>query len=316
VPQSRKRLAHLFGLVAPLIGFLVAVGLLWNSLVGWADIGLLVGMYLAAGIGITVGFHRLLTHHAFATQPLIAYVLAGLGSMALQGSVIDWVADHRKHHAYADRDGDPHSPHLETGSLLRGLWHAHVGWLFVSQGQAEKERYAADLLADPVMRFLDRAFVGFVALSLLTPFFAGWALSGTLAGAMSGLLWGGLVRVFLFHQVIFGVNSIGHFFGQRRFVTEDRSTNVFWLAPLSLGESWHHNHHTFPRAATLGFRWFELDPSGLLIRGLERLGLAWNVVRIAPERQNERLVSGPAASPARRRAAPHGRAEAAWRGWR
>ena len=316
MPQGRKRLAHLLGLVAPMIGFLVAVALLWNSLVGWTDIGLLVAMYLAAGVGITVGFHRLLTHHAFATRPLIAYALAGLGSMALQGSVIDWVADHRKHHAYADRDGDPHSPHLDQGSLLGGLWHAHAGWLFVSQGQAEKERYAPDLLADPMRRFLDRAFAGFVALSLLIPFAAGWALSGSADGALTGLLWGGLVRVFLFHQVIFSVNSIGHFSGRRRFATEDRSTNVIWLAPLSLGESWHHNHHAFPRAATLGFRWFEFDPSGLLIRGLERLGLAWNVVRIAPERRDARLVGDSSARRGAGRAAARGTAEAAWRGSR
>jgi stearoyl-CoA desaturase (Delta-9 desaturase) len=299
--QGRKRLAHLFGLVAPFIGFGVALVALWNRLVGWLDVGLLVGMYLAAGIGVTVGFHRLLTHHAFATRRSIAYALAGLGSLALQGSVIDWVADHRKHHAHADREGDPHSPQPRQGSLLRGLWHAHVGWLFAGQGQADKERYAADLLADPVMRVMDRAFAGFVALSLLLPFLAGWALSGSLAGAMTGLLWGGLVRVFLFHQVIFSVNSIGHHFGRRRFVTDDRSTNVPWLAPLSLGESWHHNHHAFPRAATLRFRWFELDPSGALISALERVGLAWNVIRISPERREERLLRsvrrGPAARP-------------------
>jgi stearoyl-CoA desaturase (Delta-9 desaturase) len=314
--RSRKRIAHLLGLSAPLVGFIVAVILLWNRLVGWVDVGLLVAMYLAAGVGITVGFHRLLTHHAFATHRPTAYVLAGLGSLALQGSVIDWVADHRRHHAHADRDGDPHSPHLEQGSLLRGLWHAHAGWLFASQGEADKQRYAADLLADPVMRFFDRAFAGFVALSLLLPFFAGWALTGSLAGAMTGLLWGGLVRVFLFHQVIFSVNSIGHYFGRRRFATEDRSTNVPWLAPLSLGESWHHNHHAFPRAATLRFRWFELDPSGSLIRGLERIGLAWNVIRIAPERRDQRLIPDSAFRPEPGREAPRATAKAAWRGSR
>jgi stearoyl-CoA desaturase (delta-9 desaturase) len=288
--DRRKRLAHLFGLVAPFAGFAIALPALWNRLVGWSDVALLVTMYLAAGVGITVGFHRLLTHHAFATRRSVAYALAGLGSLALQGSVIDWVADHRKHHAHADREGDPHSPQPREGSVLRGLWHAHAGWLFASQGQADKERYAADLLADPVMRAIDQAFGGFVVLSLLLPFLAGWALGGTLAAGLTGLLWGGLVRVFLFHQVIFSVNSFGHRFGRRRFETDDRSTNLSWLAPLSLGESWHHNHHAFPRAATLRFRWFELDPSGALIRGLERIGLAWNVVRISPERRDARLA--------------------------
>jgi len=298
------------------MGFAVALVLLWGDLVGWTDIGLLVAMYVATGIGITVGFHRLLTHHSFATHPPIAWCLAVLGSMALQGSVIDWVADHRKHHAYADRDGDPHTPHLEQGSLLRRLWHAHAGWLFVSQGQADKERHAADLLDDRVLRFLDRAFVGLVALSLLIPFLLGWVLSGSLVGAMTGLLWGGLVRVFFFHQVIFGVNSVGHFFGRRRFLTEDQSTNVFWLAPFSLGESWHHNHHAFPRAATLGFRWFEVDPSGLLICGLERLGLAWDVIRIDPQRQAEKLISEPRLTAEHEPGAPRATATAGWRGSR
>ena len=312
---NRKRLAHLLGLIVPFAGFLVALVLLWNRLVDWVDIGLLVAMYFAAGVGITVGYHRLLTHHAFATYPAIAYGLAALGSLALQGSVIDWVADHRKHHAHADREGDPHSPQPQEGSLLRGLWHAHAGWLFSAQGGADKERYAADLLADPMMRAIDRAFGAFVALSLLLPFLSGWALDGSLSGALTGLLWGGLVRVFLFHQVIFSVNSIGHRFGGRRFVTDDRSANLPWLAPLSLGESWHHNHHAFPRAATLHFRRYEIDPSGALIRALERLGLAWNVVRISPERRSERLL-GSAPMLRRRRAALRAPAGAGSRGSR
>jgi stearoyl-CoA desaturase (Delta-9 desaturase) len=288
--RTRKAAAHLFGLLAPPAGVLVAVLLLWNRAVGWVDLMLFAGMYLAVAPGISVGYHRLLTHHAFATYPAVRYAFAGLGSMTLQGSVIDWVADHRLHHAHADGPGDPHSPHGH-GSLLRSLWHAHVGWLFRHQGSADHARYAPDLLEDRGMRIIDRAFPAFVLLSLAIPAAAGWALSGSAAGAATGLLWGGLVRVFVFHHVIFSVNSIGHYFGRRRFATEDRSTNLLLLALPSLGESWHHNHHAFPRSALLGMRWFELDLSGLLIRVLERLGLAWNVVVISPERQRQRLAA-------------------------
>jgi stearoyl-CoA desaturase (delta-9 desaturase) len=280
---TRKQLAHLFGLLAPLAAFVFAVS---QHAAGARELALLAVMYLLTGFGITVGYHRLLTHRSFATHRPVAYLLAGLGSMALQGSVIDWVADHRKHHAHSDRPGDPHSPHLEKG-VLRSLWHAHVGWLFRNQGRADHERFAPDLLDDPGMRAIDRGFVGFVALSFALPF---------AAGGLSGLLWGGLVRIFLFHHATFSINSICHFFGRRRFRVEDRSGNVIWLAPFSLGESWHHNHHAFPRSAAHGLSWWEFDPSGLLIRGLRRVGLAWNVVLITPERQRQKLAaieSGP-----------------------
>jgi stearoyl-CoA desaturase (Delta-9 desaturase) len=278
---TRKRLAHLFGLLAPPAALVPAL-----MEVSAADLALFVGMYLLTGFGITVGFHRLLTHRSFATHRPVGYLLAVLGSMALQGSVIDWVADHRKHHAHSDRPGDPHSPHIDEG-VLRSLWHAHVGWLFTGQGRADHARYAPDLLDDPGMRAIDRGFVGLVALSFALPF----ALGG-----VSGLLWGGFVRVFLFHHATFSINSICHFFGSRRFSVDDHSGNVGWLAPFSLGESWHHNHHAFPRSAAHGLRWWEVDPSGLLIRGLRRLGLAWNVVLISPDRQRQKLAaieSGP-----------------------
>ena len=212
--------------------------------------------------------------------------------MAVQGPVISWVADHRKHHAHTDVEGDPHSPHVgHDGGLrgvLTGLWHAHAGWLMSTQGRAEWKRYAPDLYEDRGMRWIARHFVSLVLLSLALPALAGYAVSGTLVGAATGLLWGGLVRVFFVHHITWSVNSVCHFFGTRRFNTDDLSTNVFWLALPSLGESWHHNHHAFPRSAVHGLRRREIDPSALIIATMEKLGLAWNVVRISPERQAQR----------------------------
>jgi stearoyl-CoA desaturase (Delta-9 desaturase) len=294
VPESRRRTAHALGLLLPLLAFAACIVLAAERLAGWRELAILGAMYVGCGLGITIGFHRLLTHRSFATHRWTEYGFSVLGSMCFQGSVIDWVADHRKHHAYADADGDPHSPHGE-GPLLAGLWHAHAGWLFENHGRAAKLRYAPELLEDPGMRAIDSAFPLLAVLGLLIPATLGWVLIGGAEGALKGLLWGGLARIFLFQQVIFSVNSIGHRFGRRRFETADRSGNLASLAPLSLGESWHHNHHTFPRSARIGLRWFELDPSAWVIAALERCGLAWNVVRVAPERQRRRLVAQEAA---------------------
>jgi stearoyl-CoA desaturase (Delta-9 desaturase) len=270
--------------------------MLWDRAVDVADLGILVGMYLITAVGVTVGFHRLLTHRAFATHPWLERAFAVAGSLSVQGSVMDWVADHRKHHAHTDREGDPHSPHVGHGSGLGGLWHAHVGWLLETQGQADWKRYAPDLYEDPGMRAIGRRFELLALLSLLIPTAAGLVVHGfTVDGAVRGLVWGGLVRIFFVHHVTWSVNSICHFFGRRRFDIDDHSTNVGWLAVLSLGESWHHNHHAFPRSAFHGLRWWEIDPSGLIITGLERVGLAWNVVRITPERQRARVSAEPVA---------------------
>jgi stearoyl-CoA desaturase (Delta-9 desaturase) len=247
---------------------------------------------------VTVGFHRMLTHRSFQAPKPIEYGFAVLGSMAVQGPVMAWVADHRKHHAHADHEGDPHSPHVGHGDgaagVLRGLWHAHVGWLLSEQGQASARKYAPDVYEDRGMRIINRRFPLLVLLSLAVPALAGWALTGgSLAGAATGLLWGGLVRIFFVHHITWSVNSVCHFLGTRRFETDDQSTNVAWLSLLSFGESWHHNHHAFPRSAAHGLRRWEqaLDPSALVIKSLEKLGLARNVVRIAPERQVQRQTA-------------------------
>jgi stearoyl-CoA desaturase (Delta-9 desaturase) len=300
-----EKTVNLAAVALPFAATLAAVALLWNRVVHPADLAIFAGMYLATALAITVGFHRLLTHRAFLAPKPFEYTLAVLGSMAVQGPVISWVADHRKHHAHTDVEGDPHSPHVGHGDgvtgVLQGLWHAHIGWLFTEQGRATRRRYAPDLCEDRGMRLINRNFHWLVLAGLLLPALAGWALTGTLVGALTGLLWGGLVRVFLVHHITWSVNSVCHFLGTQRFEVDDESRNVFWLALPSLGESWHHNHHAFPRSARHGLRWWEIDITGLVIAGLARVGLARNVVRISPDRQRELVRPRPAG---RRRKSP------------
>jgi stearoyl-CoA desaturase (delta-9 desaturase) len=252
--------------------------------------------YSLTGLGITVGFHRLLTHRSFKTSAPMRALFAVLGSAAIEGPVIEWVANHRKHHRFSDQPGDPHSPHVGHGGgwrgALAGLFHAHVGWIFSEQELASEERYAKDLLADPVVRFVDRMFVLWVFAGLAVPFALGCALTGTLVGGLTGLLWGGAVRIFLLHHSTFSINSLCHFFGRRGFETSDESRNLLWLSLPTLGEAWHNNHHAFPTSARHGLRWWQLDPSAWIIAGLERSGLIWDVVRISPETELAK-VAGP-----------------------
>ena len=287
-----ERIANIAGVVVPFAGVLAAVLLLWSSWVNAVDLAILAVMYLVTALGVTIGFHRLLTHRSFKTHPRIERTFAILGSLSVQGSVLDWVADHRKHHAHTDQEGDPHSPHVGEGSGISGLWHAHTAWLWKTQGQADWKRYARDLYEDPKMRRIGKRFPLIVLASLLIPTIAGFVLHGfTWEGALRGYIWGGLVRIFLLHHVTWSINSVCHFFGSRRFDVEDHSTNVAWLAIPSLGESWHHNHHAFPRSARHGLRWWEVDISAAIIAAMEKLGLAWNVVRITPERQREKALA-------------------------
>ena len=289
--MAARRLSNLIAVVLPPLA-VVAAMLYWGDSVEAVDLIVLIVGYALTCVGITVGFHRLLTHRAFQTHPAVRYTLAILGTLAVEGSVIKWVSDHRKHHDFADEDGDPHTPHGGGGGVLgaaRGLWHAHLGWLFTTVGQADRRRYAADLLKDRGIRAVDAMEKPLILASLAIPFLLGLAVKGTLTGALLTLVWGGLLRIFLLHHATFSINSICHFFGRRRFDTSDESTNVGWLALVTFGESWHNNHHAFPTSAFHGLRRRELDPGGLLIRGLERLGLAWDVVRISPERQLKAL---------------------------
>ena len=295
-PVSRAhKIANLIGVPLPMVGLLAAIVLLWDRAIGPLELSLLIGLYLLTGFGVTLGYHRMFTHRAFESSRTFRAIVAILGSMAVEGSVITWVADHRKHHTFTDQAGDPHSPHLAGPGFwgtVKGLWHAHVGWLFETVGTAERERFAADLLKDRVLRVVDRLFFLWVGLSFAIPFVAGWLLGGGLGAALTALLWGGFVRVFLLHHVTWSINSVCHFIGRRRFNVEDESRNVFWLAPFSMGEAWHHNHHAFPTSAFHGLSPFErlADPTGLLIALLEKLGIVWNVVRVSPERQRAKAL--------------------------
>jgi stearoyl-CoA desaturase (Delta-9 desaturase) len=292
------RITNLIAVLLPFAAFVAAIVLLWNRAVGWTDLGIFAVFYVLTGLGITIGYHRLFTHRAFETSAPVRVAFGILGSMAVEGSVITWVADHRKHHAFPDQEGDPHSPHVDRRpgviGALHGLWHAHLGWMLGGDGhgRASAHRYAPDLVRDRPIRWVNRTFLLWVGVTLLLPFLAGLALTGTLLGGLTALLWGGFVRIFLLHHVTWSINSVCHFFGARRFSTEDESRNVFWLALPSLGEAWHHNHHAFPTSAFHGMRPLEklTDPAGLVIATLEKLGVVWNVVRISAERQADKTL--------------------------
>jgi stearoyl-CoA desaturase (Delta-9 desaturase) len=273
----------------PVAGLGVAVWVAWDGLLRVSDLIVFVIVYVLSGLGITVGFHRLLTHRSFKTGRVTRGVLAVLGSAAIEGPAISWVADHRKHHAFADVPGDPHSPHVDHGvgwrGALRGLLHAHIGWLFVHDQRGARARYAPDLLRDPVIRFVHRTFALWALAGLGAAFGLGWAIGGSVTAGLTGLLWGGAVRVFVMHHATYSINSICHAFGRRAYPTHDESRNVGWLSLLTLGESWHNNHHAFPTSARHGLGRWQLDPSAAVICALERCGLAWDVVRVSPERR-------------------------------
>ena len=251
--------------IVPLLATVLAIGLLWKRAVGWSDLVLLVTMYSLVALGVTVGFHRMLTHRSFRPHPVVKCVLLILGSMSWEGPALEWAATHIKHHAQADREGDPHSP-------VEGFFHAHIGWIF-NDHTADPNMYCRNLVKDPMVTFISRTFLLWAVLSLLIPFaLGGW----------TGLLWGGLVRMFLTHHVTWSVNSVCHTFGKREFETNDQSRNEWVVGLLAFGEGWHNNHHAFPRSAFHGLHWWQFDLSAYLIWTFERLGLAHDVYRISP----------------------------------
>jgi stearoyl-CoA desaturase (delta-9 desaturase) len=267
--------------IVPFAGLGVAVWFAWGHGLHLADILLGAALYLVTGLGVTIGFHRLLTHRSFTAAPALRVVLAIAGSMSFEGDVIGWVAIHRRHHAFTDRPGDPHSPYrygTHLAGQLRGLAHAHVGWL-LRDDPTPPERYAPDMTADPAMRKISAAFPALCVVSLGVPFALGWAIGGSWRTALGALLWAGLVRVTLLQHVTWSVNSLCHVIGTRPFTTRrhDRATNLWPLALLSFGESWHNMHHSDPTCARHGADRGQIDISAAVIRVFERLGWATGV---------------------------------------
>ena len=260
-----RKIVMLVVVVLPFLATLFAIELLWQRAVNWTDLALLVAFNLLAGLGVTVGYHRMLTHRSFQPHPVVKFIFLAFGSMAVEGPALEWAATHIKHHAHSDREGDPHSP-------VEGFWHAHMGWLF-NRSFADPNIYCRNLVKDPIVVFVSRTFIFWVILSLAIPFaIGGW----------TGLLWGGLVRIFLTHHITWSVNSVCHTFGKREFETRDQSRNEWIVGLLGLGEGWHNNHHAFPRSAFHGLHWWQFDLSGYVIWTLERVGLASDVYRVSP----------------------------------
>jgi stearoyl-CoA desaturase (delta-9 desaturase) len=283
------RLASAVVTGVPPIILLVGVYFGWTDhLLVWQDVLIAAVCYAGIGMGITVGYHRLLTHRSFRCNRWVRAVFAALGSAAAEGPVIDWVATHRKHHQFSDEAGDPHSPH--TGDdhgfkgAVKGLVHAHIGWVFTDMEVADERRYVKDLLADPLIVFVDRTFLLWVVLGLALPFGLGVLISGTIVGGLTAMLWGGAARIFLMHHATFSINSLCHFFGKQDYDTDDESRNLAWLAIPTWGEAWHNSHHAFPTSYRHGIDGRQIDLSAMFIELMEKLGIAYDVVRVSPER--------------------------------
>jgi stearoyl-CoA desaturase (Delta-9 desaturase) len=285
--MGRTWLGHIVLLVfvvLPLLATAYAMYTLWQRWIGWQELTLFFVLYLATGMGITIGYHRMLTHRSFESSNIVRAFFLMLGSMAVQGKAIDWAANHLKHHAHADEEGDPHSP-------LEGFFHAHVGWLFTAP-PADRQRYAKKLMQDRLIVFFDKTFLLWVAVGLIIPYLiAGW----------HGLLWGGLVRIAVVNHVTWAVNSVCHRFGDRPFDIKDESRNNLLIGLLAFGEGWHHNHHAFPAMAYHGMTWRQFDLSAIILRFLARLHLIWNVKMPSPElveRRKKKIEEAAQKSPA------------------
>lgn len=277
----RERTIFALAIVVPALGTVAAFASLpWLGVTA-LDAGLLIGLFVVTVLGIEVGYHRLFSHNAFEARPAVRGALAIAGAFAVQGPVLYWASHHRHHHRFSDSSSDVHTPHgFGPGfrGALRGLWHAHVGWIFQPH-RASAGRYCPDLLADSLLQRIDARYSLWLVLSFVGPAAVGLAVTGSGVGALRAGLWGGAVRIFLVQQGTYGINSICHVFGTRPFATHDRSTNNAWLAPLSLGGSWHNNHHAFPSSAFNSIDWWHVDPAGGVIRLLSWVGLTWNVKR-------------------------------------
>lgn len=282
----KVRVVNLVTVLIPFVGLIAAISLLWGVAFNWIYLALLGGMYALTAVGVTVGYHRYFTHRSFKTSRPVAAVLAALGSMAVEGPVIQWAAVHRRHHQHSDDHDDPHSPHAHGEGLrnmLQGFVHAHFGWLFRAPA-SDLARYTKDLRKERLIRWMSRMFPVWVLLGLLIPTAIAGVVTQSWTGAGLGFLWGGLVRVFLVHHVTWSVNSICHIWGSRPFRSHDQSRNNIIVGVLGLGEGWHNNHHAFPTSARHGLRWWQLDISYLIIQGMALVGLASDVRLPSPER--------------------------------
>lgn len=273
------RAATLAVIIVPFIGIVVAPFTVWGWGFSWVDCVLMLGFYAVTMLGITVGYHRLFTHASFETPTWVKCVLGVMGSMAIQGSLFDWVAMHRRHHQFSDTEKDPHSPHNHGNGfwgVIKGAVHAHMGWFFKPEAPNMK-RYIKDLQASRALRAVDALFPLWIALTFILPALAGGLLTLSWKGALTGLVWGGLVRLFLVHHVTWSINSACHLWGSRPYPSKDMSRNNFIFGVLAMGEGWHNTHHAYPRSARHGLRWWELDGSYGVIRLLSSLGLAWDI---------------------------------------
>ncbi len=281
-----------FGVIAPTLALMAVVPLAWGWGLGWVDVGLFLVFYVFSGLGITVGYHRYFTHGSFKAKPWLKVLMAVGGSFAVQGPVITWVADHRRHHAFSDREGDPHSPWLYGTTPLaiaKGFWHAHMGWLF-DRNDTNVDRFAPDLVKDKAIVKVDSLFLLWTVLTLVLPGILGGLLTWSLWGAVTGIFWAGLVRVAVLHHVTWSINSICHMIGERPFSARDRSANFWPLAIVSFGESWHNLHHADPTSARHGVKRGQVDISARLIWLFEKFGWAWNVRWPTEQRLNRLAV--------------------------
>jgi stearoyl-CoA desaturase (delta-9 desaturase) len=288
--EGTKRRGEQFALysfvIVPFLAFLAAIPVAWGWGLGWTDAVLFLVFYVVSGMGITIGYHRLFTHGSFKAVRALRVALAVAGSMAIEGPVIRWVADHRRHHAFSDREGDPHSPWrfgTSLRALTKGFWFAHIGWMFDLE-HTNREKYTPDLMRDRDIRVVDRLFPLWLAISLLLPPLVGGLVSMSWGGALSAFFWASLVRIFVLHHVTWSINSVCHMIGDRPFVARDKSANFWPLAILSFGESWHNMHHADPTAARHGVLRGQLDSSARMIWLFEKLGWARDVRWPKPER--------------------------------
>ena len=289
--MTKLKVVNLIAIATPFIGFLVAAIFFWGTLFNGVQLAIFGFMYAITSVGVTIGYHRLFTHSSFKTSRFMTAVLAAFGSMAIEGPVLQWVADHRRHHQCSDEEGDPHSPHLHSGGILealKGMWHSHMGWM-INPRTKQSMRYVGDLRKDKLVRSMSKLFPFFVLISLALPALLGGLITMTWMGAFLGFLWGGLVRICFVHHVTWSINSVCHIWGARPFNTNDHSRNNLIMGVFALGEGWHNNHHAFQSSARHGLRWWQLDMSYIIIWFMSKVGLVYDVRVPTKERIEAKL---------------------------